>query len=523
MSAIEALRRNRPSGPARTLRLVLGDQLHSKPPGELHPDDVVVMFEVTREAEHVPSHRQRTALFLAAMRHHALGLQEQGIPVRYVPLDDPDNRQDLGAELSRAVDDLAPSRITVVRPGDHRVLTELQDAANSRGLPLDLLEDPAFTCTLEEFEAWAKGRRGLLMEHFYRSRRRELGLLMEGNEPRGGTWNLDAENRRAFTRAPDIPLPYRAQADAVTREVLQAVSRMFPAAPGRLDTFPWPVTAAQAGRALDAFVSRKLERFGTYEDAMWQGEPFLYHSLLSPALNLKLLDPMTAVNKAIDAHLGGRVSLNQAEGFVRQIIGWREFIRGVYYREGPEYAGGNTFQHDEPLPPMYWTGETRMACMADSLRSVLDFGYSHHITRLMVLGNFALLAGVNPREIHEWFLGMYVDGVDWVTAPNVIGMSQHADGGVGGSNPYVAGGKYIDRMSNHCRQCPFDVTQRTGEDACPFNTLYWDFLIRHKKRLAANPRMRLSLKNADRLSRSEVQEVRAGGQRVRARSQAGDL
>jgi deoxyribodipyrimidine photolyase-related protein len=507
---------------ARRLLVVLGDQLEVEMPALEALDrerDAVLMAEVRGEAEHVPSHRKRTALFLAAMRHFALELIDRGYRVRYVRLEDDGNTQSLGGELERAVAALVPEGVRVVEPGEHRVRRMLEEAVERAGVPLEVLEDTSFTCSLEEFGAWADdGRKTLVMEHFYRERRRRLGVLVdEDGKPVGGQWNFDADNREAFRSAPEVRPPYRPRPDAVTREVLELVDHTFPDAPGGTDGFDWPVTRAEARRALRDFIDHRLGGFGTYEDAMWAGEPVLYHSRLSSSLNLKLLHPRECVDAAVAAYAAGRAALNDVEGFVRQLIGWREFIRGVYYREGPDYLRRNGLDHHGELPEFYWTGDTDMRCLRHCLGEVVEHAWSHHIPRLMVIGNFALTAGVHPGAVNDWFLAMYVDAVDWVTAPNVLGMSQHADHGVVGTKPYAGSGKYIDRMSNYCGDCPYDVTRRTGDGACPFNTFYWDFLLRHRERFADNRRMAMMLRNADRLADAERDAIRSDARRLRRR------
>jgi deoxyribodipyrimidine photolyase-related protein len=505
---------------ARRLLFVLGDQLDPAGPAldELDKErDAVLMVEVKEEAEVPPSHRQRTTLFLSAMRHYALDRIEEGHRVRYVRLDDRANTGSLRSELERAIGTLDPECVRVVQPGDHRVAAAIRGATDRSGVGLDVLPDTTFTCSLEEFDAWADdGRKELTMEHFYRQRRRALNVLIDDDgKPVGGRWNFDRENRETFKEAPEVPRPYMARPDDVTREVMDLVETTWPDAYGRLDHFRWPVTRTEARRALDRFIEERLERFGTYEDAMWAGEPVLYHSQLSSSLNLALLTPSECVAAAVEAFEEGRAEINNVEGFVRQLIGWREFIRGVYFHEGPDYLRRNGLDQHGDLPPFFWTADTDMRCMSHSLNGVLDHAWGHHIPRLMVIGNFALMAGVRPKTVHNWFLGMYVDAVDWVTAPNVIGMSQHADGGVVGTKPYVSSGKYIDRMSNYCRECRYDVNERVGDDACPFNALYWDFLIRNRDRLADTRRMGIALSNVDKLGDGARKEIDTRARRLR--------
>jgi deoxyribodipyrimidine photolyase-related protein len=507
------------TGPVAQLTVVLGDQLDSASPALETLDrtkDAVLMMEVAEEATHVPSHRQRSALFLSAMRHFAQELQRRRFRLRYVRLDDPANTQSFTKEALRATRELAPSALRVVRPGEHRVLAAVQSWERRLKTSVEVLEDAHFLTPLPDFEAWRRDRRRLVMDHFYREQRKRLGILLtSGDKPAGGAWSLDTSNREAFTSAPNPPRPHRFRPDAVTRDVIGLVQRSFPDAPGRLSQFVWPVTRRQAKRALADFVQHRLPQFGTYQDAMWAGQPFLFHSLLSPALNLKLLQPRELVDAAVDAYEAGAAPLNAVEGFVRQVIGWREFIRGIYWSEGAEYGRLNALDAKGALPSFYWTGETDMACLRDALGQVLQYGYGHHIQRLMVTGNFALIAGISPRAVADWYLGMYVDAVDWVTLPNTLGMVMHADGGIVGTKPYASTGRYIDRMSNHCRGCRYDPRKRDGEDACPFTTFYWDFLLRHRPRFRKNPRMTMMLRNVDRLGRDERRDIRRRADRLR--------
>ena len=513
-------------GSVRTLALVLGDQLDAASPAldPLDPrTDAVLMAEVSGESTHVPSHRQRTVLFLSAMRHFALGLVHKGLRTRYVKLDAPGNTQSLDGEIERAVNVLSPERVVVVQPGEARV-ADVVESSRRLGPRFDVLPDTHFTSDVDRFRLWAKGRKQLVMEYFYREQRRRLDVLVDENgKPTGGRWNFDAENRERFGSEPSPPRPYMPRTDAVTDEVKRVVSRRLPDLPGRMDRFAWPVTRDQARRSLADFITKRLPHFGSYQDAMWTGQPWLYHSMLSSSLNLKLLDPSECVDAAVEAGRRGEAPLNAVEGFVRQLIGWREFIRGVYWTEGRDYREGNALGHRGNLPCFYWTAETDMVCMSESIGQVLTHGYGHHIQRLMVTGNFALIAGVEPRQVNDWYLGMYVDAVDWVTTPNVIGMALHADGGVVGTKPYAASGRYISRMSNYCASCRFNPTRRVdsgpGKDgeACPFSTFYWDFLITHQKRFASNPRMRMIMRNVDRLPSHEKRAIRGHATMLRKR------
>lgn len=488
----------------RHLVIVLGDQLDAESSafdGFDATQDVVWMAEVAEESTHVWSAKQRTAVFLSAMRHFAADLRERGLPVHYTALDDAHNPGTLAAALLQAITMLQPAGLVLTAPGDWRVLHSLRAVAAQHSLPLDLRDDTHFFSTVREFAAHAQGRKQLRLEYWYRELRQKHGILMEGRAPIGGQWNFDADNRESFGKAgpQQVPPPTRFAPDAVTQEVIDLVNTRFASHPGTLHRFGWPVTRAQALQALQAFITERLPLFGQYEDAMWAGEAWLYHSHLSCALNLKLLNPREVVQAAEAAYHAGRAPIAAVEGFVRQILGWREYVRGVYWTQMPRYLEHNALGAQADLPAWYWTGETDMACLKDAITQTLALGYAHHIQRLMVTGLYALLLGVRPQAVHQWYLAVYVDAVEWVELPNTLGMSQFGDGGLMTSKPYVASGKYIQRMSNHCQGCRFDPAQSTGPKACPFTTLYWDFLIRHEALLKPNPRMAMQLKNLARL------------------------
>jgi len=506
-----------PATRVRDLVVVLGDQLshdYGTIRGLDHERDAVLMMEVREESTRTPSSKQRTTLFLAAMREFGLRLVERGARLRYITLDDKENTGTFGGELERAVKDLGPERVRVVQPGAWRVLGELESAAKLAGVELEVAEDTHFLCPLEEFRSWREGRKVVVMEHFYRWMRKEHGVLMEDGKPAGGTWNYDKENRETFKRAPRAPGRYAARESDVVREVMELVERELPDLPGKLDHFRWPVTREQALYALDKFVGERLKLFGKYEDAMWTGENALWHSLLSPALNLKLLDPREVIEKAVAA-LGDGAPINSVEGFVRQVLGWREFIRGIYWAEGEGYESRNRLRARGELPASYWTGETDMRCVAECVAPVLEHGHSHHIQRLMVTGNLALTAGVHPDAVDAWYLGMFVDGVEWATVPNTRGMSQHADHGVVGTKPYASTGNYVKKMSNYCEHCRYDPGQKTGEDACPLTTLYWDFLLRHEERFSGNNRMNMMMKHVQNLKKEQRVEITSSAKKLR--------
>ena len=496
----------------RSLIIVLGDQLDLDAAAFDGFDtrlDAVWMAEAAEESTHVWSSKPRTVMFLAAMRHFALALQAEGRPLHYTRLDAPGNPGRLAAQLQADITRLVPARLVMTAPGDWRVLQAIKAVAHANDLPLDIREDRHFFVTVREFAAHAKGRKSLRMEYFYREQRKRHDLLMQGDEPVGGQWNFDVENREAFGAAGPGGVPPRSvfAPDAITHEVIELVKARFSHHPGALDCFGWPVTRAQALQALQAFVRERLPLFGRYQDAMWPDDPWLYHSHLSAALNLKLLNPREVVAAAVAAHRDGHAPLASVEGFVRQILGWREYVRGIYWTQMPGYLERNALDAQEDLPAWFWTGATDMACLRDALAQTLKHGFANHIQRLMVTGLYTLMLGVRPQQVHAWYLAVYVDAVEWVELPNTLGMSQYADGGLMGSKPYIATGKYIQRMSPHCKGCRYDPAQRSGDSACPFTTLYWDFLMRHEATLAKNPRMALQVKNVARLTGAQKQAV----------------
>ena len=508
------------SANARRLIVVLGDQLNHNSAvfHDIDPKhDVVWMAEVAEESTKVWVSKPRIAVFLAAMRHFAAELRSEGLSVDYRELDDPGNTGTLATELIAAIHSHQPESVVLVEPGEWKVRENLRIAVKSTGVHLDERADLHFLCSTEEFTRYADGRRSLVMETFYRTQRRTHGILMDGDLPAGGAWNFDADNRKSFgAKGPGMVVPPALfEPDASTRAVLELVQRRFGEHPGSLARFAWPVTRADALIALDRFVEERLADFGRWQDAMWSGEPWLYHSLISAALNLKLLDPREVAARVEQAWRAGTVPIEAAEGFVRQVIGWREYVRGIYWRTMPAYADSNALGATENLPEWYWSGDTDLACLRDAISQTLETGYAHHIQRLMVTGLYAQLLGVEPRQVHEWYLAVYVDAVEWVELPNVLGMSQFADGGYMASKPYVATGKYIDRMSNHCGSCRFRPDVRVGDDACPFTTLYWDFLLRHEERFTGHPRMALQVRNLARITEEERAAIAQRAQTVR--------
>ena len=476
----------------RNLIFVLGDQLSlslSSLDGADPNHDVIVMCEVLEEASYVHHHKLKIALIFSAMRHFAAELRDRGFDVRYTKLDDPENSGSFTGEVMRAAKTMLPERIIATEAAEWRVLEAMGKWQGLLGVPVEMRADGRFLCSKADFQDWARDRRSLTMEYFYRDMRRRTGLLMNGNDPEGGRWNFDAENRKP-ARPELLRLRHPAFApDNTTTEVLELVARTFPKNMGSTANFSFAVTRADAEEAAQAFVKDFLPNFGETQDAMLSGDPFLNHALLSFYINIGLLDPLTLCRQAEQAYIEGDAPLNAVEGFIRQIIGWREFIRGIYWSKMPGYEKSNVFGAERPLPDFFWTGDTDMACVSDVIKKTITNAYAHHIQRLMVVGNFSMLAGLNPYEVHEWYLSVYADAFEWVELPNVIGMSQYADGGFMASKPYAASGAYISRMSDYCDGCRYKVSQKTGDDACPFNALYWDFMDRNAAALSKNHRL----------------------------------
>ncbi|GHE20723.1 cryptochrome/photolyase family protein [Halomonas urumqiensis] len=485
----------------RPLTLVLGDQLSLDLPSLVGLPDggVVALCEVAAEGTYVAHHPQKIALFLSAMRHFAESLRKRGVKVHYSALDDADNTHDLLDEAERLAGLYDCDEIRVVRPGEWRLLEEIQARANAP-LPWRMIEDDRFFTTPADFAAWAQGKKQLRLEYFYREQRKRTGLLMEGNHPAGGKWNYDHDNREPLAKDAVFPAPPSHRRDAITDDVLRLVAEQFGDHFGTLDGFNWPVTRRQALVDLGHFIEHSLPDFGRFQDAISDAEPWLYHSRLSAALNIGLLSPHEVCEAAEEAWQNGAAPLNSVEGFIRQILGWREYVRGLYWTRMPDYKRGNRLNAGRGLPSCYWSGDTELRCLKRAIEMTRDNAYAHHIQRLMVTGNFALLCGVAPEALCDWYLAVYADASEWVELPNTLGMVLHADGGLMGSKPYCASGKYIDRMSDHCRHCRYDPKQVTGTRACPLNSLYWHFLERHADTLSTNPRMKLIYGSLSRMS-----------------------
>jgi len=504
----------------KKLILILGDQLDINSPALKNIDpqvDQVVMIESANEAQHVWSHKAKIALFLSAMRHFAQHLNNLGLPLVYIQ----HSPKTIVEELRNQFIEGKFTHLVCVEPGEWRLKVAIEKLTSESKITLEMYEDPHFYCTHHEFKSWVANKKELRLEYFYRLMRKTHGVLVdqEGN-PEGGQWNFDRDNRKPFPKKGPglIPPPALFEPDDISEAVLAEVEERYSDHPGSLAHFQWPVTRAQALEALEGFVEHRLATFGIYEDAMWTGTPFGWHSLLSSALNLKLLNPREVVDAVLIAWKKYDLELATVEGFIRQILGWREFVRGMYYLDMPQMALDNFYNHQNALPAWYWTGKTKMNCMREAIGQTLQYGYAHHIQRLMVTGNFALLSEVLPKEVCDWYLAIYIDAIEWVELPNTAGMALFASGGRFTSKPYIASGAYIKRMSNYCDTCQYKPDIRFGEGACPVTNLYWNFLINHRTQFEASPRTRLMTANLSRISEVDQQSIQ-----VHAKGLLGDL
>jgi deoxyribodipyrimidine photolyase-related protein len=476
----------------KTLRVVLWDQLSLKISSlrDINPQqDTVLICETIQECSYVKHHKKKLVFILSAMRHFAKELKDKGFKIIYVKLDDPLNTGTLKGEINRITNLEKFDNIVVTWPGEHRLLTILENIQSTISTPLIIKEDERFLITINEFKFWASKRRELVMEYFYREMRQKYEILMNGKDPEGGKWNFDNENRKVPKGKLSIPQPYISKPDDITQELIELVEHYFPDHFGDISPFHFAVTTEQAKQAFEKFITERLEFFGHYQDAMIEHEPWMYHSHISFYMNIGLLDPFECIKRVEKAYYDGFVSINSAEGFIRQILGWREYVRGVYWLKMPEYKEMNFLEASRPLPEFFWTGDTKMNCLKQCITETKENAYAHHIQRLMVLGNFALIAGIDPRAVNEWYLIVYADAFEWVELPNVTGMILFADGGYLGSKPYAASGAYINKMSNYCQKCQYTVNEKNGQKACPFNYLYWDFLLRHQEKLKTNHRL----------------------------------
>lgn len=502
---------------SRKLILILGDQLSeniSSLSDFNKENDVILMCEVWDEATYVPHHQKKIAFLFSAMRHFAQELKAKGFNICYVELDDADNSGSFTGELERAIKHYKPDQIIVTFPGEYRVLQDMNKWKDIFRLPVEIREDNRFLCSPDEFRKLAEDKKTLRMEFFYREMRRKYRILLKDGKPEGGEWNYDSENRKfPSAEALFIPRPYMVEPDEITNDVISLVERRFSKNFGDIKPFYFAVTREDALHVLDKFILERLKHFGDYQDAMVQGQPWMYHSHLSFYINCGLLNPLEVVRRAEKAYVDGAAPLNAVEGFIRQIIGWREYVRGVYWLNMPDYAEQNFLDAHRNLPALYWGAPTKMNCLKQCVKETKENAYAHHIQRLMVLGNFALIAGISPQQVNEWFLLVYADAYEWVELPNVTGMILFADGGYLGSKPYASTGAYINKMSDYCKNCSYSVTTKTGDKACPFNYLYWDFMMRNEDKLKHNQRLGFTYKNLSNMTDQQKSIIKSDAEK----------
>ena len=532
---IETLRMNQSNSmnetvdttPAHTLRLILGDQLNPQHSwfAAVRTDVVYVLMEMRQETDYVLHHAQKIIAIFAGMRDLARHLREGGHTVHYLAIDDPANQQTLTGNLSALINHYGVQVFEYQDPDEYRLDQQLRDflASSQREISVNssCVDSEHFYTQRHEVAELFTGRKQWLMETFYRHMRKRHNVLIDGaDKPAGGQWNFDAENRKPWKGDPPEPPDLRPQHDhSALWATIQAAGVQSFGEPAAAH-FRWPINRVEALQQLDHFAIHALPNFGDYEDAMSHKAQRLFHSLLSFAINVKMLSPREVVSRVEAEWREGRVELAATEGFIRQVIGWREYVRGIYWAQMPGYDERNFFEHTMPLPKWFWTGKTRMNCMASAIGGSLENAHAHHIQRLMVIGNFALLAGLDVLALHRWYLGIYIDAFEWVELPNVLGMSQFADGGLLATKPYVSSAAYIDRMSDYCKGCAYDKKQRLGESACPFNALYWDFYQRNASKLERNPRIGMAYRQLAKMPPEEVTALQAQASQTRQRMDA---
>lgn len=478
----------------KILHLIFGDQLSLSLLSLREIDknnDVILMCEVMQEASYVWHHPKKIALIFSAMRHFASELALQGFKVDYVKLDDEKNSGSFDGELQRAITAHNPQKILLIEPSEHRVFNKVLQWQKNLNIPIQILDDERFLCSKIEFRKWAKNKKELRLEFFYREMRKKYKILVDENlKPVEGKWNFDTENRKTPKSGIKSPKRISHKKDKITLEVLDLVAKKFPKNFGNLLPFHFGVNRKQALIEAQHFIDELLPNFGDYQDVMLKGEAYLYHSLLSCYINIGLLDPLEICKMAEESYYNKKAPINAVEGFIRQILGWREYVRGIYWLYMPQYLENNFFAAKRALPKFYWGEKTDMFCLGETINQTKEHAYSHHIQRLMITGNFALIAGLNPKEVHEWYLAVYADAFDWVELPNTLGMALHADGGIMASKPYAASANYISKMSNFCKSCKFNPEKVVGENACPFNSLYWNFMQQNEGKLKSNQRLK---------------------------------
>ena len=496
---------------ARVLRLILGDQLNREHSWfeRIDADVVYVMAEMRQETDYVRHHIQKVIAFFLAMRNFANALAEKGHTVLYFKINDADNPQYINKLIPNLIEKYKIEKFEYLLPDEYRLDQQIQQLCDSLSIPFTAQDTEHFYTTRYEQREFFSGKKQRIMENFYRMMRAKHEVLMEQSLPLGGQWNFDQENRKKWKGKPNIPPPLNLKRNV--EKIRQEIVNAGIATIGSVDSenFNWPISREEGLSLLDYFCEHLLVHFGDYQDAMDPNEPYLFHSRLSFALNSKMLSPREVNDKVIEYYNSHKedIHISQVEGFVRQILGWREYMRGIYWEYMPDYAKMNSLGHERPLPDFYWTGDTQMNCLKHAIGQSLTEAYAHHIQRLMVTGNFALLYQCQPDYVDTWYLGVYIDAIEWVELPNTRGMSQFADGGIVATKPYVSSANYIQKMSNYCSDCQYSPKEALGEKGCPFNALYWNFLVTHREKLASNRRMSMMYRILDKKDPQQVQAL----------------
>ena len=494
----------------RNLCVILADQLNQEITSlnDFDKDlDEILICELKKNFTDINHHKKKIVYQISCMRHFGIEMDRLGFKINYLKLDNPDNENSYTSEIMKLINDKGIDKVIVAEPSTYNEMESIKNWQNTIGIDVEIRKNDLFFCDINEFKAWAEGRKELRLEFFYRMLRRKHNVLMNGDQPEGGAWNFDKKNRKPIARKVSIPKTYTCIIDQETQDIINLVNLEFSDHFGGTDNFVFAVTRHDALEAMNRFIEERLVNFGDYQDAMTSKDPWLFHSHLSMYLNNGLLKPKECIELAEKAFYESKAPINSVEGFIRQILGWREYVRGLYWLKMPDYRDLNELAAEVPLPSFYWDGETKMNCLKISIENTRDNAYSHHIQRLMVLGNFALLVGIRPVELNEWFLSVYADAYEWVELPNVSGMALFADGGIMASKPYASSGAYINRMSDYCKDCHFNVKEKIGSEACPFNYLYWNFLDKNRERLSSNPRLGLAYRNLNKMPDNQLDSI----------------
>ena len=496
----------------KTLRLILGDQLNHEHSwfDEKNPDIFYVMAEMRQETDYVKHHIQKVVAFFQSMRNFSEYLKENGHEIRYYKISDKDNPNELPDLLSNLISKEKIECFEYQLPDEYRLDVQLKDFCESLKIDFKAFDSEHFYTSRTELSEFFDGKKSLLMENFYRMMRKKHHVLMQGSQPEGNLWNFDKDNRLKYKG--QVPVPDAIGFNQNIDEILSEIEKANVATFGKIDSknFNWPTSRKACLVQLKYFCENLLKHFGDFEDAMHTDEKFLFHSRLSFAMNSKMLSPKEVIETVVDFYHKNEdeITISQVEGFVRQILGWREYVRGIYWKEMPNYARMNALENHHKLPDFYWTGKTKMNCMQKALLQSLEEAYAHHIQRLMIIGNFSLLTQIHPDEVDAWYLGVYIDAIEWVELPNTRGMSQYADGGILATKPYVSSGSYINKMSNYCSSCHYNVKEKLTENACPFNSLYWHFLDEKKEYFANNQRMAMMMSLLKKMKAEELYAIK---------------